>query len=438
MIRRTISEWGRLAYGDGPNEIPQHAAQRLAAAARMSSLGGSDGSRIVTLGLREMKVGGIVGVLAAEGCVLEILPKIDGLADTSVRQQLVHMLNIASDLPVGINQTAKFETQSESLLEILIRIFAKRVLDAVRRGMPRTYLDEENDLPALRGKLDVKRQFTVLAATPQRLACRYSSLSPDIALNQIVKAAVTHLAPMAETQTTKQLLAELTFVYAEITPVRPKLLRWDLVRLDRTNDVWRGILSLAQLLLDGLFQMTTAGRQTGFGLLFEMNLLFEAYVANTLKRSAAQQGHKIRVQGGRIHCLRDLASDKPRFQTKPDVIICREGRNELIVDTKWKKLTAPEDANNLAVSQADIYQMMAYAHLYKASRVLLLYPHHEGLGGDERAFSHHRINGGDATVTIASIDISRRPSFADRLQDILFRQTHTEGAVATHSACVSP
>lgn len=29
------------------------------------------------------------------------------------------------------------------------------------------------DLAVFRGKLDVKRQFTVLAASPQKLACRY-------------------------------------------------------------------------------------------------------------------------------------------------------------------------------------------------------------------------------------------------------------------------
>ena len=148
--------------------------------------------------------------------------------------------------------------------------------------------------------------------------------------------------------------------------------------------------------------MTTAGRHIGLGLLFEMNLLFEAYVANTLKRSAAQEGHKVRVQGGRLYCVRDFASDKLRFQTKPDVIISREGTNEPIVDTKWKKLAAPEDEDNFAVSQADIYQMMVYAQLYKAKRVLLLYPHHAGLNGDERAEpsrnkrrrcpSHHRLN----------------------------------------------
>ena len=55
--------------------------------------------------------------------------------------------------------------------------------------MPRRYVGHEDDLSALRGRLDVKRQFTVLAASPQRLACRFDELSTDIALNRIMKAA---------------------------------------------------------------------------------------------------------------------------------------------------------------------------------------------------------------------------------------------------------
>ncbi|WP_409014731.1 hypothetical protein [Aminobacter aminovorans] len=33
------------------------------------------------------------------------------------------------------------------------------------------------------------------------------------------------------------------------------------------------------------------------------------------------------------------------------------------------------------MSQADVYQMMAYAHLCQAPRLTLLYPHHSGRRG---------------------------------------------------------
>ena len=64
-------------------------------------------------------------------------------------------------------------------------------------------------------------------------------------------------------------------------------LRWDEVTLNRTNARWRELLNLARLLLGERFQTTSAGGSDGFPLLFEMNTLFEEYVARMLKRALA-------------------------------------------------------------------------------------------------------------------------------------------------------
>lgn len=420
MIRRTVSEWGQIAYGSAPDEIPEPAAVRLAAVARSSSLGGRDGSRILSLRRRDLRVGGIVGVAAVPGCSLEILPKIDGMNEEGVRGKLVHMLSIAADLPVSDNQTTQLQTQREDLLEMLIRVFAERTLEAVRRGMPRQYLEEQDELPALRGRLDIKRQFSVLAASPQKLACVYSALSPNFALNQIIKAAITHLIPFARLDATKRQLAELAFVYAEISDISPKLLKWDRVILDRTNTRWRDLLALARLLLDNLFQTTTNGTQAGVGLLFEMNTLFETYVARTLSQALRGQDFDVRPQGGRLFCLHDLAADKGRFQTKPDILVIRDGETSLIVDTKWKRLASAAEDPKLGVSQADVYQMMAYAQLYQSPRVVLLYPHHPGLDQGEGVMGRHRILKTDSELTVATVDLSNTSDFGRRLAEILF------------------
>ena len=111
--------------------------------------------------------------------------------------------------------------------------------------MPRQYIDFENDLPALRGRLDVTRQFSALAVSPQKLACRFDALSPDIALNQVMRAAVGKLSRLARAPDNQRALRELTFAYADISDVSPSVLRWDLIMLDRTNTRWRELLSLA-------------------------------------------------------------------------------------------------------------------------------------------------------------------------------------------------
>ena len=77
-----------------------------------------------------------------------------------------------------------------------------------------------------------------------------------------------------------------------------------------------------------------------------------------------------------------------------------------VIDTKWKRISRRIKDPKQAVSQGDVYQMMAYAQLYDAARVTLLYPHHPGLGDDEQIHARHRITGHAAILETATIDVA--------------------------------
>lgn len=251
---------------------------------------------------KKLRAQQVVGVIAADDVTLEILPKIDGNeSDAAARRSLVHMLAAVLDLDIVEGSLTDLGWQRDYLLEIVIRLFCDRLFEAFHRGLPRRYVPHEDDLAALRGRLDVKRQFTVLAASPQRLACRYDELSADIALNQIMKAAVTKLAKVARAPENQRRLAELSFAFADITALPAKALLW----------------------------------------------------------------HQV---------------DDPTY----------------------------------GVGQADVYQMMAYAHVYRCERLLLLYPHHAGVGSEPAGLTCvHRINGtDDSRIGVATLSLSnpRGPS----------------------------
>jgi 5-methylcytosine-specific restriction enzyme subunit McrC len=380
VIRRTILEWEAIRYGNAADEMPAHAADRIAAVAAASPLAGRGGGGVLEHGRKALRARGVVGVIAAGGTVLEILPKIDvpGMegdkATGSIRRRLVHMLAVALDLKIDAGQVTALDWQRETLLEILIRLFSEKLVDAVRQGMPRRYVEHADDLPALRGRLNVTRQFTTLAVEPSRLACRYDALTPNIALNQIMKAAVTRLSRVARTTDNQRRLRELAFAYADIADVPVSTLRWDDVVLDRTNGRWRELLHLARLLLGERFQTTSAGGSDGFSLLFEMNTLFEEYVARMLKRALADTDLRVVSQGGRLYCL-ETEDQRQVFQTRPDILIKHDDVVLQVIDTKWKRIAARIDDPKGGVSQADVYQMMAYGRLYRCRKLTLLYPH---------------------------------------------------------------
>ncbi|MDR3533417.1 MAG: restriction endonuclease [Rhodopila sp.] len=429
MIRRTVLEWQSIPYGEGESQIPEWAADRLAAVARSSPLGGESGARILVHGRHALRAGQIVGVVAGQDCALEILPKIDsrggGTSDAlrgDIRRRLVHMLAVALDIEVGGGRLTDLSWQGENLLEILIGMFARKLIDAVRLGLPRRYVGTEGDLSVLRGRLNVTRQFTTLAGMPQRVACRYDVLSTDVDINWIMRAAVDRLARLSRSQDNQRMLRELTSAYSDIALMPVATLRLGEVVLDRTNRRWRELISLAKLLLGQRFQTTTVGNTQGFSLLFEMNTLFEEYVARMLGRAMVPEGLQVYRQNGRLYCLEELDGEsRPRFQTIPDIIVKRGSQILLIIDTKWKRLSPRIDDAKHGVSQTDVYQMLAYSRVYKCPRLMLLYPHHYDLGGADHYTVRYRVTGSDDKLAIATIDVGLTTDFADRLGALVRR-----------------
>ena len=77
MIRRTILEWETIRYGEAADELLPDVADRIAAVAAASPLTGRGGGGVLEHGRKGLRARGVVGVIAASGCALEILPKID-------------------------------------------------------------------------------------------------------------------------------------------------------------------------------------------------------------------------------------------------------------------------------------------------------------------------------------------------------------------------
>ena len=388
----TCREYGSLTVGAG-KDLTEKEADRLYVLAERARRRLHRKPPVLTRTYsgagRVLKAAQVVGVLAVPGKTLEILPKIDvedgsDGKDGAVRRALIRMLAVAHGLRVADGELAALDTQRRDLLEILIGLFTNRLLAAVRRGLPRRYIGQEDDLRLLRGRLNVIRQVTHLAARPDLIACRFDELSEDTPLNRVLKAAVSRLARVVRTAANARRLAELAARF-ELVGDTPDPLR-EPVRLDRTNTAFHDLHRLARLFLERDWQSTTGGEATGFTLLFPMHELFEKFIGQCLKRAFGSG--RVRLQDRRYSALIDVVDGerKPLFQLKPDAVIETPSGatgSPIVLDTKWKRLTPdkPRCERTLGVEQSDVYQMLAYARAYGAGRLILLYPWHEELGG---------------------------------------------------------
>ncbi len=111
-----------------------------------------------------------------------------------------------------------------------------------------------------------------------------------------------------------------------------------------------------------------------------MNLLFESFVADWLKKRARRL--EIKTQD-KAHHLVEKHNGSAKFQLKPD-IVARKGKDVVfIADTKWKVINSKLSGENYKISQADMYQLYAYGKKYGGVKKLyLIYPKNEN-------FIHH-------------------------------------------------
>jgi 5-methylcytosine-specific restriction enzyme subunit McrC len=338
-----------------------------------------------------IKAKSLVGVIQIPGLIIEILPKIDQAgagagseATGHARHNLLFMLSMSGALPCHDRDLASQKLQEQPILEVLISVFVRRLLGELRQGQQHEYSYREENLNYVKGRILLVQQLTRNVAQQHRMYVGYDEFTNDTWLNRILKAACCRLLSMARMSLTQQHLREaiLELSDAEDHVIQPH--HFELVSLSRSSERFRPLLEFCQLLFRGMSPSLQANGTPSFSLLFPMDTLFEAFVGSVFRRYAEKFGFSrsnvhLHAEGRRRWLLRD-EQGAGKFRLKPDVLVERlDGRTELILDTKWKRLLSDDEDPKNGVSQADVYQLYAYAMRYDCDNNILLYPQIAGV-----------------------------------------------------------
>ena len=331
-----------------------------------------------------------VGAVQIGNLTVEILPKVDGIDGTVMRRNLVGMLAVVLDLKISEGDIAHVATQRHGILEILIRLFCDKLFAQVHRGLVRRYEHREENLSVLRGRIGIVEQVRLNAANPERLFCRFDEFQEDNPLNQILKAAIRLLLAVSQELSNQRQLSELLLAFEGVADFRRSSLPWQRITFDRLNDRYKPTFKLAELFLKATPPDVSGGGVQGFSLFFDMNSLFEEYIGRVATRVFRPHGYKVVLQGPQRYLTYDETLQREAFAMKPDVVGLVGLQAAWIIDTKWKELSKEETRDG--VLQGDIYQMYAYSNRYECPEVVLLYPHHGGLGIEHGIRASYRLN----------------------------------------------
>jgi 5-methylcytosine-specific restriction enzyme subunit McrC len=313
-----------------------------------------------------------VGVIQTkDGTTIEILPKITNVkSDDESKEILIRMLKTLKKSPFKSFNLAHLKNHKMPLLEIFITMFLDELTKLVQRGIKSDYITKEENLKFLKGKLKINEQIKQNYIHKERFFVEYQEYLSNRVENKLIKTTLKYLYKKAKSNKNQQRIREFLFVFDEIDLSFDIKNDFSKVRLDRQmKDYEQVILWCRTFLLENSFS-PYKGNDVAFALLFDMNLLFESYVYDYLRKHGEYD--TITAQDNQHHLA--YLNGNGKFKLKPDIVINKNTDSVIVADTKWKILS--EEKTHQGIAQADMYQLFAYGTKYEnCKEMYLIYPY---------------------------------------------------------------
>jgi 5-methylcytosine-specific restriction enzyme subunit McrC len=305
-------------------------------------------------------VAGLVGscTLAESSLSVEVLPKTGraGNADTDLpaaRRQLLRMWQVAEGAPLNEHQAPAAAEADSGLHEWLIQRFLADIDALLLRGLRPQYLEREDNLSVLRGRLLPLQNLRVNAVAPHRFYCRFEELSLDRPEHRLIRTALHKIARRTQNPANRRRAASLGESLHEVTISTDVARDFSAWRDDRLMLHYRRIRSSCEWILAERTAAPIRGHNEMFGCFARMHQLFERYVAKWLSAKYAKL-YRIDVQKEKVFCRGPQGSEIMR----PDILVKQGGTTLGIIDSKWKI------GKDEGIARPDLYQMISYARFH--------------------------------------------------------------------------
>jgi len=320
-----------------------------------------------------------VGVIETRsGAVVEILPKITDQEEEKTRKIFLKMLKRLRDSPFKHFNMASLKTEKMHLLEIFIAMFCEELAVLIRRGIKSDYIKKEENSRFLKGRLKLVDHIRKNVVHKERFYVEFDEYLQNRIENRIIRTTLEFLYKKSSSDSNKKRLREFLFVFNEIETVHDTWNAFKNVKIDRQMKDYEKVLHWCRLFLNNESFTSFKGNSMAFALLFDMNRVFEDYVAYCLKKNYPELEIKTQVSTEHL-----IIEPKKEFKLRPDLLV----GDTVVADTKWKLLDSSKP--HFGISQADLYQMYAYGKKYEGiEEVHLIYPKTEESPVDRKLEYH--------------------------------------------------
>lgn len=246
----------------------------------------------------------------------------------------------------------------ENMHNLFAAILSKGIGQQLKQGLYRQYLNRKDDLTVMRGKIDIPGTIKKKIAHQHVLTCEYDELSENNLLNQILKSTVMLLLVHSKVDATyKDVLKKEMLFFSNVDTVEPASIKWSSIRFQRNNQTYRMLISLCQLIVQGMLLTTDSGEYKLASFIDEqrMSRLYEKFILEYYNKEYPT----INASASQIQWALDdgIGTMLPVMQS--DIMLSHEGK-VLIIDAKYYTHTTQMQYDIHSLHSNNLYQIFTY------------------------------------------------------------------------------
>ena len=246
----------------------------------------------------------------------------------------------------------------ENMHNLFASILAKGIGQQLKQGLYREYLNKKEDIVVMRGKIDMPGTIKNKIARQQVLSCDYDELSENNLLNQILKTTVMILLRLSKVDSDhKDALKKEMLFFSNVDTIEPTSIRWTAIRFRRNNQTYRMLISICQLILEGMLLTTEEGEYKLASFVDEQRMcrlyekfILEYYIKEFPMLSASASQIPWALDDGIGTMLPVMQSD----------ITLSHGERVLIIDAKYYSHTTQVQYDVHTLHSNNLYQIFTY------------------------------------------------------------------------------
>ena len=251
----------------------------------------------------------------------------------------------------------KVDTEEfHNVADLCASVLIKGVTVQLKKGLGREYIQEDDVLSSLRGKIDITASIKSRTMLKKQMVCVYDEFSVNSYMNKILKTTMSLLLGADIAKNRKKELRKLLVFFDEVDLIDIHAFQWNM-QYNKNNQTYRMLISVCYLVIKGLLQTNSDGDTKLMDFLDEQRMcrLFEKFILEYYRKEHSE----IKATASQIPWqLDDDMNDMlPVMQT--DIMLTKNDK-VLIIDAKYYAKTLQSQYDVKTLHSGNLYQIFTY------------------------------------------------------------------------------